>query len=116
MRSRNFPFSNVHLNWYCCRVESKDTLKSIFTEDLHRIINTVKTMMHFQRFYKNCHFWSAINSGIGQKYHAGMSSLALYPKSGPNSDLKSQLLHSSSPERFLKGINIRALCLQAPQV
>lgn len=34
-------------------VENKDTLNNIFTDVLHRITNTVKTIMYFQRFYKN---------------------------------------------------------------
>lgn len=43
-------------------VESKDTLNSIFTDDLHRMNNTVKTVMHFQRLHKNCRFCSAVIS------------------------------------------------------
>lgn len=45
-------------------LESKDTLNSIFTDDLHKIASTVKTLMVFQRFYENRHFCSAVNSEI----------------------------------------------------
>lgn len=43
-------------------VESKDTLNSIFTDGLHRMTNTVKTIMYFQGLYKNRHFCSAVIS------------------------------------------------------